>query len=241
MTDESTEMAPHAATDTTRTAAGRSCPSVHPIGVFLRPRCGHLAFRVTAPSLIATSAFGSAHGLLNPTALDVARNLVLFLAVVFWLGLAYWVYRDARRRVDDPWLVGTATLLAFAVPYIGPVVYMLFRTPETLAEVQGRELEIRELETRLGERAPQCPVCRAEVESSFLVCPVCTTRLKLACAHCESALEPAWQICPYCATPPALATGAASTDLDAALTAEVAGNGNRQARPRAARASATRS
>ena len=27
-------------------------------------------------------------------------------SVVFWLATAYWVYKDARRRIEDPWLVG---------------------------------------------------------------------------------------------------------------------------------------
>jgi hypothetical protein len=194
---------------------------------------------VTGSSLIAASAFGSVHGLLHSTAFDVARNLVLILAVVFWLGLAYWVYRDARRRVDDPWLIGTATLLAVAAPYVGAAVYLLFRAPETLDDVRARELEMRALETRIAMHTPQCPVCRAEVDSSFLVCPVCTTQLKQPCRSCSSALDASWQACPYCATP--VVTGA---DLDAALTAEVAatangnGHGNGKARARTKRARA---
>jgi predicted amidophosphoribosyltransferase len=44
-------------------------------------------------------------------------------------------------------------------------------------------------------------VCRAAVEATFLVCPVCTTRLKQACVKCNSPLEALWQICPHCATP----------------------------------------
>ena len=53
---------------------------------------------------------------------------------------------------------------------------------------------------------PRCPVCRGEVEQSYLVCPVCTTRLRPACAHCGQPLEALWQVCPYCATavPPGL-------------------------------------
>jgi hypothetical protein len=188
------------------------------------------------PSLIATSAFGSVHGMLNSTAFDLASKLTLSLAVVFWLGLSYWVYRDARRRVDDPWLVGTAMLLALVAPYVGPVVYMLFRPPETLADVQSRRLELRALETQLARDAPQCPVCRAEVESSFLVCPVCTTKLKQACVQCESALEPSWRMCPYCATPAGVGTTPEGADLDATLIAEVAAHVNGKARPRPTRA-----
>ena len=50
---------------------------------------------------IAASTFGSVNKVLHSTVFVVATNLMLVLAVVFWLGLAYWVYRDARRRVDD--------------------------------------------------------------------------------------------------------------------------------------------
>jgi hypothetical protein len=186
---------------------------------------------VTGFDLIAaSSAFGSVHGVLHSTAFDVARNLVLVVAVVFWLGLAYWVYRDARRRVDDSWLVGTATLLGLVVPYIGAAVYLLFRAPETLDDVRARELEMRALESRVGTVAPQCPVCRAGVEASFLVCPVCTTQLKQPCRSCSAALDASWQACPYCATPTI-----AGADLDAALTAEAASNGNGKAHGRVTR------
>ena len=44
------------------------------------------------------------------------------------------------------------------------------------------------MEERLAKRDLHCPVCRAAVEATFLVCPVCTTRLKQACVKCN---EPA--------------------------------------------------
>ncbi len=193
--------------------------------------CRASGFRVTPSNLIAASAFGSLHSLFDSTAFDVARTLALFLALVFWLGLAFWVYRDAGRRIDDSWLTGTATLLALAVPYVGPVIYMLVRPPETLDDVRARAIELRALEEQLGQHASHCPVCRAVVEASFLVCPVCTTQLKRACVHCAAALEPSWQVCPYCATPAAAAgRGLVAPDLDAALTAEVAASGTGKAR-----------
>jgi RNA polymerase subunit RPABC4/transcription elongation factor Spt4 len=192
------------------------------------------------------SAFGSVHDLYTSTAFDVARNLVLFLAVVFWLGLAGWVFRDARRRLDDRLLVATATLLGLVVPYVGPVIYMLFRPPETLAEIRVRDLEVRALEEEIGSHALHCPVCRAEVEADYRLCPVCTTRLKAACAHCSAPLDPAWQVCPYCASstldpPPATVVlpTLVTTDLDAALTAEAAGVGSTAA-PRRSRSRKTR-
>ena len=32
----------------------------------------------------------------------VIRNLLVFVAAIFWLSVAYWVYKDARRRVEGP-------------------------------------------------------------------------------------------------------------------------------------------
>ena len=39
----------------------------------------------------------------------IVRNLALFFVVVFWVALAVWVYKDAKRRIEDPWLVVMAT------------------------------------------------------------------------------------------------------------------------------------
>ena len=130
----------------------------------------------------------------------VIRNLAIFFVAVFWLASVYWVYKDARRRISDPWLVAMATILG-AVPFLGPLVYLFFRPPEYLEDVRERELEIKAMERRLGARDLHCPVCRAEVDEEFLVCPVCTTRLKQACANCKAPLEALWQVCPYCETP----------------------------------------
>jgi hypothetical protein len=168
------------------------------------------------PSLPLLSAFSSLHDVFHSTAFVVARNSLVLLAVVFWLALAFWVFKDARRRIDDPWLVGVATLLGLVPPYIGPVVYLLFRPAETIHDVKARRAELRALEEHLNRRRPSCPVCTTPVEPDYLVCPVCTTQLRQACAGCEAPLEPLWQMCPYCARPMA----PSAIDLDAALTAE---------------------
>ena len=131
----------------------------------------------------------------------VIRNLTLFFVAVFWLATAFWVFKDARRRIEDPWLVGMATVLGLVPPFIGPLIYMLFRPPEYLEDVRERELEIKAMEERLSRRDLYCPVCRAEVGAEFLVCPVCTTKLKQACVNCKAPLEALWQICPLCETP----------------------------------------
>ena len=151
----------------------------------------------------------AADTLIASSTVDVARNVGILLGVVFWLATVYWVYKDARRRIEDAWLVGMATVLGAVPPFLGPLIYMLFRPPEYLDEVRERELEMLAMEERLAEHGLRCPVCRGPVEASFLVCPVCTTRLKQACTECAAPLEPIWQVCPYCATPvpPGVVTG----------------------------------
>ena len=128
------------------------------------------------------------------------RNLSLFFVGVFWLATAYWVFKDARRRIEDPWLVGMATVLGLVPPFLGPLIYMLFRPPEYLEDVRERELEVRAMEQRLSRRDLSCPVCHADVDPAFLVCPVCTTRLRQSCRSCKAPLEALWQVCPYCET-----------------------------------------
>jgi hypothetical protein len=130
----------------------------------------------------------------------VIRNLSFFFVAVFWLSIGFWVYKDARRRIEDPWLVVMATVLGLVPPFVGALIYMLFRPPEYLEDVRERELEIKAMEERLSRGDLHCPVCRADVEPSFLVCPVCTTRLRQSCRNCKAPLEALWQVCPYCET-----------------------------------------
>ncbi|HXG77366.1 MAG TPA: zinc ribbon domain-containing protein [Gaiellaceae bacterium] len=133
------------------------------------------------------------------------RNLGVALVAVLWLATAFWTFKDARRRIGEPWLVALAALVGL-VPFLGPIIYLFFRPPEYLDDVRERELEIKAMEERLAQLDQRCPVCRARVEPEYLVCPVCTTRLKQACAECGRPLESLWQVCPYCGTavPPLL-------------------------------------
>ena len=151
------------------------------------------------------------------------RQIIEVLVVVFaffWLALGYWTYRDARRRITGPWLVGLSTLVGLFPPFVGPVIYMLFRPPEYIDDRRGRELEIRAIEARLGADDVSCPVCHADVDPSFLVCPVCTTKLKQACSGCNAPLESIWQICPYCETPMTLPQAGAPPALGTRRTTQ---------------------
>ena len=44
--------------------------------------------------------FGGVNDFFDSGAWLVLRNLTIFFVVVFWLATAYWVYKDARRRMN---------------------------------------------------------------------------------------------------------------------------------------------
>jgi hypothetical protein len=180
-----------------------------------RAGAGIVSSVIAIPLASATKTLSGDHGFLHSTGVAMATDVAACLAVVFWLGLAFWVYRDARRRTRDPFLRLLATLLGLA-PYIGPVVYLLFRPSETLDDVRSRRVELQVLEQQLARTEPRCPTCNTSVASDYLACPVCTTMLREPCTKCNAPLEPLWQMCPYCATHVELSPA----DLDAALTGE---------------------
>ena len=69
-------------------------------------------------------------------------QLVLLAVVVVWLALVWYTYADARRRLDDQLLIGSAVLASLLFPFLGTIVYMIVRPPEYLEDVRERELEM---------------------------------------------------------------------------------------------------
>ena len=63
------------------------------------------------------------------------RNIGIGVVIVLWLATAYWTFKDARRRIADPWLIGLATLVGLFPPFLGPIIYMFFRPPEYLDDL----------------------------------------------------------------------------------------------------------
>ena len=131
--------------------------------------------------------------------LDLAvKLLILFLAAI-WLALVFWTFADARRRIEDPMLVGSATAASLFFPFVGTIVYAIVRPPEYLEDVRERELEMAAAEARLHQvEGMHCPHCDFEIEKSFLRCPSCLRRLKEPCGTCGRPLDQRWKICPYC-------------------------------------------
>jgi hypothetical protein len=133
--------------------------------------------------------------------LNLAASLVLLFLVVVWLALIVWTYFDARRRLDDPVLVGTATA-ASLFPFVGTIIYTILRPPEFAEERRERLLEMRAAELRVRQLEEQsCPNCGFPVERTYLRCPSCRARVKDPCQACGKPIDPRWAICPYCETP----------------------------------------
>jgi len=130
--------------------------------------------------------------------LNTAAGLLLLFLGVIWLALIYWTFADARRRIDDPLLVGCSTV-ASVFPFAGTIVYLIVRPPEYLEDVRERELEMAAAEARLAAlEHVHCQYCGFEVEKDFLRCPSCLRRLREPCTVCARPLDPRWKICPYC-------------------------------------------
>src|SRR5215217_5080517 len=123
-------------------------------------------------------------------ALNTAVNVLILVLIVVWAALVFWTFADARRRIDDPMLVGCATLAAL-FPFVGP--------PEYLDDVRLRELEMQAAEARLVQLDYElCPHCEYEVKADYLRCPSCMRRLRERCRSCGKAVDPLWRLCPYC-------------------------------------------
>lgn len=138
---------------------------------------------------------------ISNSTLNLAVSLAIFILVVLWLSLVVYTFLDARRRIEDPFLVGCATVAAL-FPLVGTAVYAILRPPELLADVHERELEVEATEMRVRHlEAQSCPGCGYPTERNFMRCPNCERRLKDPCTSCDRPVDPRWSICPYCETP----------------------------------------
>src|SRR5438132_3412057 len=142
---------------------------------------------------------------IESSGLNLIVDLLILFVVVLYLALIYWTYADARRRIEDPMLIGCATA-ASLFPFVGAIVYMVLRPPEYREDVRERELEMQAAEARLRDSEHgRCPHCDYPIERDFVRCPSCLRKLKDRCSGCSRPLDRSWPICPYCETevPPA--------------------------------------
>jgi Double zinc ribbon len=160
---------------------------------------------------------------LDSGTLNTIVELAVLGSIVLWLALVWYTFSDARRRVEDGMLVGSATIAAILFPLLGTVVYVIVRPPEFLEDVRERDLEMAAAQARMASQEFQlCPHCEAPTGRDFLRCPLCLNRLRDTCGNCAKPLDADWLVCPYCdadipgVTPPrrrAIADDEGETDV----------------------------
>ena len=148
----------------------------------------------------SSDPFGSIKNFFKSSTWHFLVYMFFFFLVVLWLSCAYWVFKDARRRIDDRIIITVAVLTGLVFGPFGLFIYAILRPPEYLEDVRERELEVQMMEQRLSD-VTSCPFCRTPVKDDYLVCPHCMRRLREVCSGCRRPVDPGWRICPYCEKP----------------------------------------
>lgn len=122
-------------------------------------------------------------------------------ALLLWLSIIVWVYRDIRDRTRD---LGLQVLAVFVVMMFFPgmnipglALYLMLRPRETLEDAYARSLEEEALLREIGDEGV-CPSCRRFVERGWKTCPFCQTQLRDVCRQCDQLLSFNWVACPFC-------------------------------------------
>ena len=102
---------------------------------------------------------------------------------MLWIACAYWVFKDARRRIDDKIVLAVAVLTGIVFGPIGLIVYAIVRPPETLADRREHELEDAMMEQRIGEEE-RCSFCKTPVRRTTWCAPH-------AAGACAASVRPA--------------------------------------------------
>jgi RNA polymerase subunit RPABC4/transcription elongation factor Spt4 len=132
--------------------------------------------------------------------LGLYLDLLALFFFILWLALIAWTYVDAKRRIEDPVLIGCATAVSL-YPYVGTLVYALLRPPEFLRDASERELEIRASILRVKRLENWvCLNCEQPIQATYQHCPKCRTRVKDPCRRCGKLVDRRWSFCPYCDT-----------------------------------------
>ncbi len=130
----------------------------------------------------------------------IATAFSAAFGAALWLSLIFWAYRDIKKRSRDPLLRILAVLVVAVLFLPGILIYLILRPPQTIEAEYQNSLEEEALLQSI-EDAQLCPDCGRKVETGWMACPNCHTRLKKVCHHCNKLMDLAWNLCPYCATP----------------------------------------
>ena len=140
---------------------------------------------------------------LNSFDLKNILTYVLAFSIAFlialWIGLIIWVMRDIRSRSRDPFMIILSILIIVVLLLPGIFIYLLLRPRKTFEQKYQDAIEEEAVLREIGI-SEKCPSCGHEINSDWIICPYCHTKLKKQCVQCHKPIELPWNICPYCGT-----------------------------------------
>jgi len=155
------------------------------------------AATTTTTSSSSSNPFSSVTDFFKSPTFQFIEYMMVFFLIALWLACAYWVFKDARRRVEDRIILIVCVLTGLVFGPLGLFIYTIVRPAELIVDKREREMEMEMMAQRLGDSA-RCSFCKSPVRDDYLVCPICGHRLRSTCASCGKPLEPNWRLCPYC-------------------------------------------
>jgi hypothetical protein len=136
----------------------------------------------------------------NP-AVQFALQATAVYVVGLWLASAYWAFRDLQGRTDNPvapYLAASLVILFTPVFFLlAVIIYRIVRPHERIGDVNERALAEEALLNEV-ESVPHCPGCSRRINSDWLICPSCRTRLNRVCPNCSRLVGLDWSLCAWC-------------------------------------------
>ena len=136
----------------------------------------------------------------NPV-IKLGIQLAVIYWIILWLAASYWAFRDMQARSDNPLApyLAAAFVIVFT-PILFPLAvftYKIIRPQERIGEVYERNLAEEAMLVEI-EAIPHCPTCDRRVESAWIICPTCRTRLNRVCPNCTRLVGLDWTLCAWC-------------------------------------------
>lgn len=99
---------------------------------------------------------------------------IIFIFLFIYLGQAFWIYLDGKRRGEQYiWLWSILSLISFPVPLI---IYLIIN-------YSGKK---------------KCKNCGKGLDLHHKNCPYCGESLSEKCVTCGRVIEKDWNFCPNC-------------------------------------------
>ncbi len=148
------------------------------------------------------TAIGDAIGSIfdNPV-VKLGIQLTVIYWILLWLAASYWAFRDMQSRSDNPLApyLAAAFVIIFT-PLLFPLAvftYRIIRPQERIGEVYERNLAEEAMLAEI-EAIPHCPTCDRRVDTAWIICPTCRTRLNRVCPNCTRLVGLDWTLCAWC-------------------------------------------